>query len=989
MTPSSTCLECGAALKPDASLCPACLLSAGAATLPLQPVSVGIPTLPCEFGDYRLLKKIGSGGMGIVYEAEQLSSGRRLALKVLNQSLDNEEQRQRFLREGRLAATIDHPNSVYVFGTEEIEGVPVIAMELAAGGTLRDELKRRGTMPVSDAVDAILGIIDGLEAAHARGVLHRDMKPSNCFLSGDGAAIVGDYGLSISQTNNLPDAEQLTRSGMVMGTPAFSPPEQLRAQPLDQRADIYSTGGTLFYLLTGKAPVERSSPIETVAAVLEGSIPNVRTLRPEVPEDLAAVIARCLATDATRRPENYAELRLALLPFSSQLPEPAPLGTRWAAGFIDSMVVLMLVFSVMAGLMAISTAWTEQNFAGIQSIWISILNLLIPLAFYILCESRWGATPGKWILGITVMDVRGGAPSWLQAMGRALIYLGVPTLGELIANRLLPLEAIGEMPSDFQLALAIGTMVLVFNLHLLLFIPALRRRDRAAWHDAVTRTRVVLARHVAGRMRASNMLPVESTETPQRWGPFEEVTALADGTRLAWDPVLCRTVMLTPRDNGSSPSVERRDCGRAGRLRWLQGVTDEAGSMWDAWQALPGAPLPSVIGKSPPTWQQTLSWLRDLSSELSAAEKDGTLPATLSLSQLWITTDGRAILLDHSWPGVSAEDDAILTKTSPAQAAQALLHRVVSLCPAVVRPMHGDALVNGLEAASFDRLSHVVGNVLHLLQQKQVVSIRSRAAALFAPILCTTGMLVFSMLMIQSFIESAWTTSYPGQPILPEVIKMYEHVNRPTTRDMPPGLKGQIRQHLAGHYASFFTKKAPPLSEAAILPERHRVVLRKILDSTTAPSTAELAIADEAVSAAVPRFQSLHPEHSGEINLAKGLPSTLFMVLTLLMLWQFVCILAVGSPLQMHLSGIAVVTEQERPATRVRMLWRWCIGWSVLLGIVSIQIVRAINGVDVIRGLPELSQAALPVILALALIGLLIPRRTLVDRLAGTWLVAR
>ena len=139
----------------------------------------------------------------------------------------------------------------------------------------------------------------------------------------------------------------------------------------------------------------------------------------------------------------------------------------------------------------------------------------------------------------------------------------------------------------------------------------------------------------------------------------------------------------------------------------------------------------------------------------------------------------------------------------------------------------------------------------------------------------------------------------------------------------------------------------------------------------------------------MPRFQSLHPEHSGEINLAKGLPSTLFMVLTLLMLWQFVCILAVGSPLQMHLSGIAVVTEWKRPATRLRMLWRWCIGWPVLLGILSVQIVRAINGVDVIRGLPQLSQVALPVILAVALIGLLIPHRTLVDRLAGTWLVPK
>jgi uncharacterized membrane protein len=112
-------------------------------------------------------------------------------------------------------------------------------------------------------------------------------------------------------------------------------------------------------------------------------------------------------------------------------------------------------------------------------------------------------------------------------------------------------------------------------------------------------------------------------------------------------------------------------------------------------------------------------------------------------------------------------------------------------------------------------------------------------------------------------------------------------------------------------------------------------------------------------------------------------------MLCVLMLWQFVCILVVGSPLQMHLSGIAAVTGRDRPATRLRMLWRWCIGWSVLLVIVAVPIVRTIKGVDVVRRLPEFSQIWVPVIIMAALCGLLLPRRTLVDRLAGTWLVAR
>ena len=269
MNPES-CPDCGALLKPGTSLCSACLLSAGQATEPTEPISTGLIALPCDFGPYRLLRKLGAGGMGVVYEAEERATGRRLALKVLRQSIDNDEQRKRFRREGRLAASVNHPCSLYVYGTDEIEGVPVIATELADGGTLHDEVKRRGPLPIEDAVDAMLSVMDGLEAAHRQGVLHRDMKPSNCFVSSDGVTKVGDYGLSISHSEEKPADDPLTRRGFIMGTPAFSPPEQLRGEALDQRADIYSTAATLYYLLTGKPPVEAQTSVGIVAAVLEG-----------------------------------------------------------------------------------------------------------------------------------------------------------------------------------------------------------------------------------------------------------------------------------------------------------------------------------------------------------------------------------------------------------------------------------------------------------------------------------------------------------------------------------------------------------------------------------------------------------------------------------------------------------------------------------------------------------------------------------------------
>lgn len=170
-------------------------------------------------------------------QAEQLEKGRHVALKLLGRSFDDDDLRKRFLREGRLAAGVSHPNCVYIFGSEEIEGTPVIAMELVQGGTLRDLQKKRGVMPVREAVDITLQIVAGLEAAASAGVLLRDIKPANCFVSTDGTVKVGDFGLSVSTLAR--QESQITQSGVMLGTPSFAAPEQLRGEELDERADIF------------------------------------------------------------------------------------------------------------------------------------------------------------------------------------------------------------------------------------------------------------------------------------------------------------------------------------------------------------------------------------------------------------------------------------------------------------------------------------------------------------------------------------------------------------------------------------------------------------------------------------------------------------------------------------------------------------------------------------------------------------------------------
>ena len=199
------CPRCGAALPADTpdDLCPACILAAGEAPtvaaqgemLTTAPAIAGWRDVVQEsirlapghaFGPYHIERPLGRGGMGDVYEAEHIQQGHRVALKVLHQRLSS-PGRPRAILAGGPARRVDQPSAhVYIFGSEEIDGIPTIAMELLPGGTLKDRVKERGPPPPAAAVDAILQVIAGLEAMHAVGVLHRDVKPSNCFVDSDG-----------------------------------------------------------------------------------------------------------------------------------------------------------------------------------------------------------------------------------------------------------------------------------------------------------------------------------------------------------------------------------------------------------------------------------------------------------------------------------------------------------------------------------------------------------------------------------------------------------------------------------------------------------------------------------------------------------------------------------------------------------------------------------------------------------------------------------
>ena len=304
----------------------------------------GLPQPGDQIGRYQIARLLGEGGMGAVFEAQDLETGRRIALKVLRHTLDTPDARARFFREGRLAAAVNHPNSLYIFATEEIGGVPVIAMELAGGGTLYDRVCAQGPLPPGQAVDCMLQIIAGLEAAGRAGILHRDIKPSNCFMDAEGGVKIGDFGLSISTA--IRTEPTLTAAGAFLGTPAFCSPEQLRGEELSARSDIYAAGATLFYLLTGRTPFEGKNVVQLLAAVLEQRAPSPRTLRSEIPQGLAGVVLRCLQKQPSERFKGYEELRQALAPYSSVAPTPATLGLRFVAGAADMLVLQAVCLGV-------------------------------------------------------------------------------------------------------------------------------------------------------------------------------------------------------------------------------------------------------------------------------------------------------------------------------------------------------------------------------------------------------------------------------------------------------------------------------------------------------------------------------------------------------------------------------------------------------------------------------------------------------------------
>jgi len=330
---------------------------------------------------YEVLNKIGEGGMGEVFLARDTTLERRVALKFLPEQLQEDETaRQRFLLEAKSAAALDHPYICKIYEIGDLDGRSFIAMEYVEGETLKRRLQN-GAMPTDEAVRLATEIVEALETAHAAGIVHRDLKPDNIMITESEHVKVMDFG--IARRMEAPEgketrsetAARLTGTGVLIGTPAYMSPEQMRAEQVDQRSDTFSLGVVLYEMLTGVHPFSKNTAIDTIAAILGEAPPPLSRHQPALPDLLEHVVAKMTAKSPEDRYQQVREVRIDLRRVREQsgegttaAREQRPTGRRPSWTRPGGGAVAVLALFVLA--LLVGTAWWINSMipAGPQSV---------------------------------------------------------------------------------------------------------------------------------------------------------------------------------------------------------------------------------------------------------------------------------------------------------------------------------------------------------------------------------------------------------------------------------------------------------------------------------------------------------------------------------------------------------------------------------------------------------------------------------------------